>query len=491
MNWRSIDESPVRRASRPRPKACSPPPVDRGLRWLELTAIWLTSILCHSVLGFFLVMCYFEIQGEPEPVHTVTIWREAKGKDVLKIGAPEEGPPTKGADPEPDPPKPEPPKAPPPPPEPAPAPVPAPPAPEPIVKAPEPAPPPPPKPEPEGGAPEPVPAAPGLGVGSSAGVPKADVAGVAKPAPGGDVTEEDIDRDPTAAIRRRRAGTLSKLREGSQRDIVVVTGAYDTIQEVLDRLEIPYSIMEPEQLPRADLTRCKALLINCHNTYAGGLFRAVDSATLQKEIEDCEEKEAALRKRVQAAKDKKKVFELGLELLKTTSELSSLRQQLAAFTGATAMVDNVRRFVQSGGYVFTSDWGLTILERAFPGTVKNGGNIGPRKVALRPRAGSKSALLDEVFYSGPKAGTVVSKKVMWEVDSGSYMIKIEKPSVVEVLVETGDVSRNSGVAVTISPERSSGKVLHILSHFQRQATQQGDYALQNLLLNFLMERVKR
>ena len=492
-SWRSIDESPVRRVPRPRPKASASPPADRSLRWMELAAVWLTSILCHSVLGFFLVMCYFEIKKEPEQYHAVTIWRDAKGKDVLKIGAPEEGPPTKGADPIPEPPKkeePVPPKAPPPPPEPAPAPAP-PPVVEPAAKAPDPVPPPP-KPEPEGGAPEPVAAAPGLGVGASAGVPKSDVPGAAKPSPGAaDVTEADIDRDPTAAIRRRRAGTLTTLREGSQRDIVVVTGAYDTIQEVLDRLEIPYSIMDPDQLPKADLSRCKALLINCHNTYAGGLFRATDSATLQKEIEDCEEKEAALRKRVQAAKDKKKVFELGLELLKATSELSSLRQQLASFTGATAMVDNVRRFVESGGYVFSSDWGLTILERAFPGTVKNGGNIGPRKVTLRPRAGSKNPLLDEVFYSGPKTGTVASKKLAWEVDSGSYMIKVEKPSVVEVLVETGDVSRNSGVAVTISPEKSTGKVLHILSHFQRQATNQGDYALQNLLLNFLMERVKK
>jgi hypothetical protein len=41
------------------------------------------------------------------------------------------------------------------------------------------------------------------------------------------------------------------------------------------------------------------------------------------------------------------------------------------------------------------------------------------------------------------------------------------------------------------PEAGAGRVLHILSHFQRQATKQGDYALQNLLLNFMMERVKR
>ena len=51
--------------------------------------------------------------------------------------------------------------------------------------------------------------------------------------------------------------------------------------------------------------------------------------------------------------------------------------------------------------------------------------------------------------------------------------------------------KNPAVAVTVTPEKASGKALHILSHFQRQATKQGDYALQNLLLNFLLERIKK
>src|SRR5204862_7237526 len=145
-------------------------------------------------------------------------------------------------------------------------------------------------------------------------------------------------------------------------------------------LEIPYSIIDPEQLPRTNLSTCKLLLVNCNNTYASGLFRVADTGTIEKEIEALEEKEIALRKRVQETKDKKKVFEYGLDLLKATSQLSTLRQQLDSVTGAGALVDNVRKFVASGGYLFTSDWGISILERAFPGFVKIGGNIGPRTV---------------------------------------------------------------------------------------------------------------
>lgn len=496
MQWRSIDERPVRRpAPRLIPSRAPAPTGDRTLQWMETSVIWLASLLSHAVLGFFLVMFYLEARREVEPTFAVTIWRDAKGKDVLKIGAPEEGPSVKGEDKAPEPPKPEekpkvePPKAPPPAPEPAPvAAPPPPPAPEPVVQAPEPVAPPPVA-APEGGVKDPLPPAPALGAGASAGVPPSDTPGLGKPS-GPEVTDAEIERDPTAAIRRRRSGTLVALREGSQRDIVVVTGAYDHIQEVLDRLEIPYSLLDPEDLPHADLSKCKALLINCHSNYAAGLFRLADTG-LEKEIDALEEKEIALRKRLAETKDKRKVYEYGLELLKVTSQLSALRTQLAAVSGATEMVENVRKFVTDGGYVFTSDWGLTILERAFPNTVKNGGNIGPRTVSLRPRFNGKSLLLEEVFGPAVKTGTIPSKKLLWEIDSGSYAIKIEKPSVVETLVETGDVTRNPAVAVLITPEKASGKALHILSHFQRQATKQGDYALQNLLLNFLVERSRK
>jgi hypothetical protein len=452
-------------------------------------------VLAHAILGFILVMFYLEVRLEPEQKFSVTIWRDAKGKDVLKIGAPEEGPPAKGSDlpPEPPkkeepPPKAEEPKAPEPKPEPPPPP---PPVPAPVAKEPDPVPAPP-KPEPEGGVKDPQPTGPAtIGAGATAGAPASDTPGAARPAaPESDVTEADIDKDPTGAIRRRRAGTLSSLRGGSRKHIVVVTGSYDHIQEVLDRLEIPYSIIDPEDLPRTDLTSCKLLLVNCHNSYASGMFRLGDTGTMEKEIDALEAKEAALTRRVQETKDKRKVFEYGIELFKVTSQLSALREQLAAVTGATRVVENVRKFVASGGYLFTSDWGLSILERAFPGTVKNGGNIGPRTVSLRPHAGVKGGLLDEVFYEGPKTGTVVSRKLLWEIDSGSYAIRIEKPTV-EVLVETPDVSRHAAVAVAFTPEKSSGKVLHILSHFEKQATKQGDYALQNLLVNFLAERSKK
>src|SRR2546423_6900753 len=104
--WRSIDEtSPRRRAPRVVPARAPASPADPTLRWMETTVIWLGSLLSHAVIGFVLVMCYLEAKREADPTFTVTIWRDAKGKDVLRIGAPEEGPPAKGVEVAPEPPK--------------------------------------------------------------------------------------------------------------------------------------------------------------------------------------------------------------------------------------------------------------------------------------------------------------------------------------------------------------------------------------------------
>src|SRR5258705_12438753 len=104
--WRSIDEtSPRRRAPRVLPARSDAPPPDPTLRWMEASVIWLGSILSHALIGFVLVLCYLEAKREADPTFSVTIWRDAKGKDALRIGAPEEGPPVKGEEKAPEPPK--------------------------------------------------------------------------------------------------------------------------------------------------------------------------------------------------------------------------------------------------------------------------------------------------------------------------------------------------------------------------------------------------
>ncbi len=49
-------------------------------------------------------------------------------------------------------------------------------------------------------------------------------------------------------------------------------------------------------------------------------------------------------------------------------------------------------------------------------------------------------------------------------------------------------SGSRAVALTFRPRgKAGGAVLHVLSHFGKQKTQDDEFALQNLLLNFILE----
>lgn len=465
-DWRSIDEDGDRvvvlrgvpvvapRAWRRRGALVTAAGLAHALR---AVLSWTAAAAAHLLVAALLWAVVSEIARPPEDsILTASIWKGTageEGKKVEPVVVPEPPPA-----PVPEPPKPEPPK---------PAPAPAPPEPEflpaaPVVKA------------------EPAPAAPVVGAGASAPAPK-PAAPSTSPRPA-----VDPDRDPTGALKSRRAGDLDKLRSGTPREIVVVTGQYDGVEEVLDRLGVPHTKLEPEQLAKADLSKTRALLVNCHTAYQSGLFRLAETKDVKKEVQALAELEQALEDRIKITKDRKKAFEYGLELLKVTSRLSTLRQQMEIVSGAGELVATIRNFVEGGGYLFTSDWGMTLVEKAVPGYVKSGGNAGPLVTPIRVKPGmEKHRLLEEAF---PTEG----KRVLWDVDSGSYSIKIEKPAFVETLVEGASMGRHAAVAVTFPVERKTGRpgrVLHVLSHFRKQASTSGDYALQNLLLNFLLERL--
>ncbi len=313
--------------------------------------------------------------------------------------------------------------------------------------------------------------------------------------PPAEATARQIEKDPTEAVRARRARDLKKLQAGKPLDIVVVAGTYDRVEDVLVKLGIPHKVISPVELPQADLSQTLVLLVNCAEHYAAFAMRSVNTKVLEKQIADLERREKELERQIDRTGDRKALYRLKVELAGATTQLEGLRRQLNSMDLPTRAVGKARGFVRGGGYLFTSDWGLTILEQAFPGYVANGGNVGPKAVGLQPRAGQeRHALLEEVFLRPSRGSTVTMRKFRWEIDSSSYYVKVGNPSV-EILVESPDLSKHRAVAVAFSPEKDddaprAGKVLHVLSHFQRQATNEGDYALQNMLLNFLLDRVK-
>ncbi|MBI2932618.1 MAG: HEAT repeat domain-containing protein, partial [Planctomycetes bacterium] len=259
-------------------------------------------------------------------------------------------------------------------------------------------------------------------------------------------------------VKRNRTTDYEELRRGKKQEIVVVSGIFDEVQNVLERLEVPFTLIGKDDFDRHDLSKCAVLVINCDNY---------------------------------------------LEKRFTSQQLK-----------------RIRAFVADGGYLFTSDWGLVdVLEGAFPGYVKKAGEIEPQmNVPIFPRKGSTGhPFLKEVFVKikvddgGGKSGTMIEEKIdhRWEIDPVSYTIEHD-PAKVVVLIESPEIQsryKQGAVAVTFAygdptaggqvvatggvyeelPSMKGGKVLHILSHFRNQKSKNDDYALQNMFLNFLIE----
>lgn len=479
-NWRSIEEPDdpvIVLRGLPATMPASYERFYRGRRSLTLGSLaillqrlisWSIALSAHLLLAAAFLSLYLEATKEEDSLITAGLYRGNAGEEGKKLETPEFEP-AKEEKKDPEPPKPEPPK---------PEPVPEPPKPAAPEKAP----------EKENPAPSPVPDA----------TPKPATIGAGASAsgrPSAPVNDAEVEKDPTAALRARRAGELDQLRKGSDKDIIVVRGQYDTVELVLARLGIPHRVVDPERLPALDLSGSKILLLNCHNLYGSYLFKEADTKGLEKLIDQLDAKAKDLDRRLAATKEPRTVFRLRLEYEQTTSYLGECRRRLEGLSYSGELAEAVGRFVRNGGYVFTSDWGLSILERALPGYVKNGGNVGPKTVSIRPRPGKeRHAILEDVFYETTRASTTSLRKFLWEIDSASYLVKVEKPDAVETLVESAELPRCPAVAVLITPEAEAGarpgRVLHILSHFQKQATQQGDFALQSMLLNFMLDRVR-
>ena len=327
--------------------------------------------------------------------------------------------------------------------------------------------------------------------------------------PSGESLGAKVEKDPSAAVAAKRAGEIGKLKKGKKREIVCVQGAYDKCEDVLDKLGVPHTVITDEDLRTHDLSDCMVLLVNCDSSYAsdGGTAKdlkalAEEIGTLSKRVEELAKKLAEAEKR----KDRKGTAAATQQLAMSQAMLDYKRQIHDSAESAGKLSKKVRDFVAKGGYLFSSDWGLTLLVQAFPNAVDLGGYVGPKSVRIVPRKGLESHfMLREVFAAKPAAGsTAVLQPLKWEIDGSSYLVKI-KDAKVETIIDTPDLASNRSIAVTFLYDgakvlsageeggRTStpGRVLHILSHFYNQVDKFGDYGLQNLLVNFLVARVER
>ncbi|MHC4606432.1 MAG: hypothetical protein ACYTAF_05810 [Planctomycetota bacterium] len=295
-----------------------------------------------------------------------------------------------------------------------------------------------------------------------------------------------IEQDPLAAVGVRRAGVLGRLRRGKDREVVVVRGRFDRLEDVLLHLRIPHRSIDFGALADLDLSETGVILLNCdsrfsmeHWRYWGDPERIRGDRTRTLELIGRLQKGMAA---AQAGGEEELAEEIRRKIRAQETLMSLYDQGIADAEKETVVLEKIAEFLEGGGYLCTSDWALTILERAVPGYVGRGGAVEERKVPIRPhRRAEDHALLQEVFPDGPLAD-----KLRWEIHGNSYLIADVDPGV-EWLVETPALEGNRAVAVTFRHGR--GRVLHVLSHFSQQGSPVGEYVLQNMLLNFLVERV--
>lgn len=190
-------------------------------------------------------------------------------------------------------------------------------------------------------------------------------------------------------------------------------------------------------------------------------------------------------------------------------------------------IAKIKKYVEGGGYLFAEDWCMEdFVEKAFGDYVTHG-SIRPQDeaVPVMPKAGAAShPYLRKIFFRPPReTRDTVSETDLdkishkWKIDKETRTIKVKDPAAVTTLLTSPELAKatsgDDAVAVTfgVSPgaaknapkpqvatgpeqdrkKMTGGRVLYVLSHFGKQDSQEDEFALQNLLVNFLVEANER
>jgi hypothetical protein len=151
----------------------------------------------------------------------------------------------------------------------------------------------------------------------------------------------------------------------------------------------------------------------------------------------------------------------------------------------------VRRFVEAGGFLCTTDWALsTVLERALPGFIRRPVSADgiPEEVA-DARVRFRIPYLSEPLVEGvPEA----ADDALWWIEENAHLVENLVGRKVRVLVESQELKRDHDhgiLAVTFA--YGKGHVLHLVGHlWQKKGNLRGAYAMQRLFTNFLLLRAR-
>jgi len=150
----------------------------------------------------------------------------------------------------------------------------------------------------------------------------------------------------------------------------------------------------------------------------------------------------------------------------------------------------VREFVESGGYLVTTDWSLEkVILAAFPGTLRSLYDGGRGVCTLKEHAAIRLPAPSDPLVRGLRA---VGEDAVWWIEDRAYPVEVPPGSRARVLVESPDFARKYGSgALAVTFDRGRGRVLHLVGHaWQKEGNLKGAFGMQRLIVNFLLERAK-
>ena len=129
---------------------------------------------------------------------------------------------------------------------------------------------------------------------------------------------------------------------------------------------------------------------------------------------------------------------------------------------SSGAVPVIRKFVEAGGTLFTTDWALKhVIEPCFPGTIEYNQQATGDDVVRIEVLNRDHRFLQGVLEDGDDP--------LWWLEGSSYPIRVLDPERVQVLITSTELGRKYGEApVAVTFKHGEGEVLHMISHYYLQ-----------------------
>jgi len=290
---------------------------------------------------------------------------------------------------------------------------------------------------------------------------------------------DETNREAAARVVRtfaRKGRSLrSQLRGLEKEDVVVVGGLFDFVQEMLVAWRCPHTVIRPSELEHVPMKRPERMvfLLNCHlldrrfpdaQPAPGPAGDAAAAARLEKAL-----KAAGLTEKTAPGRAIRERFE----------EVKRFAGEDYSAAGLARLADAVKQ----GAWVYSNDWALLALEKAFPGRIRwTKRATFEERIEVEPAlAGRRHPLVKGLFPKG--------KRVKLWLEAESYLFELRGRHTKLIRSRALGARYGNNRTVVALFEHGKGRVLHSLAHGYLQKGRTRDAELvQKLLARYLVAK---